>query len=92
MENTLIKLTHYDETKKRADHTAKHRHETDFRTVHTSEQTIQKSIIYMNTAPLSDIQIFYIKYLTMHKVHMHTGAIRLCVCTGDNLLAKARGL
>ena len=41
--------------------------------------------------------MFYIKYLTMHKVHMHTGAIRqllygLCVCTGDNPLAKGRGL
>ena len=37
--------------------------------------------------------MFYIKYLTMHKVHMHAGAIRqllhgLCVCTGDNPLAK----
>ena len=41
--------------------------------------------------------MFYIKYLTMHKVHMHAGAIRqllygLYVCTGDNPLAKARGL
>ena len=41
--------------------------------------------------------MFYIKYLTMHKVHMHAGAIRkllygLCVCTGDNPLAKARVL
>ena len=29
-------------------------------------------------APLSDIQfpMFYIKYLTMHNVHMHAGAIR----------------
>ena len=27
-------------------------------------------------APVSDIPIFYIKYLTMHKVHMHAGAIR----------------
>ena len=27
-------------------------------------------------APLSDIPMFYIKYLTMRKVHMHTGAIR----------------
>ena len=27
-------------------------------------------------APLSDIPMFYIKYLTMHKVHMHAGAIR----------------
>ena len=25
---------------------------------------------------LSDIPMFYIKYLTMHKVHMHAGAIR----------------
>ena len=47
-------------------------------------------------ATLSDIPIFYIKYLIMHKVHMHAGAIRqflwLFVCTGDNPLAKARGL
>ena len=27
-------------------------------------------------APLSDIPMFYIKYLTMHKVHMHAGVIR----------------
>ena len=27
-------------------------------------------------APLRDIPMFYIKYLTMHKVHMHAGAIR----------------
>ena len=38
--------------------------------------------------------MFYIKYLTMH---MHAGAIRqllygLCVCSGNNALAKARGL
>ena len=26
-------------------------------------------------APLSDSSMFYIKYLTMHKVHMHAGAI-----------------
>ena len=33
-------------------------------------------------APLSDIPMFYIKYLTMHKVHMHAGAIMqlLYVC------------
>ena len=27
-------------------------------------------------APLSDILILYMKYLTMHKVHVHAGAIR----------------
>ena len=27
-------------------------------------------------APLSDIPMFYIKYLTKHKVHMYAGAIR----------------
>ena len=37
--------------------------------------------------------MFNIKYLTMHKVHMHSGAIRqllfgLCVCTGENPLPK----
>ena len=33
---------------------------------------------YLNwlLAPLSDIQMFYIKYLTIHKMHMHAGAIR----------------
>ena len=30
-------------------------------------------------APLSDIPMFHIKYLTMHKVHMHAGAIRQLV-------------
>ena len=28
------------------------------------------------TAPLSDIPMFYFKYLTMHKVHMHAGTLR----------------
>ena len=28
-------------------------------------------------APLSDIPMFYIKYLTMHKEHTHAGAKRL---------------
>ena len=27
-------------------------------------------------APLSDIRMVYIRYLTMHKVHMHAGAIK----------------
>ena len=36
-------------------------------TVHMQNQLI---------SPLSDIPMFYIKYLTMHKVHMHAGAIR----------------
>ena len=27
-------------------------------------------------APLSNIPMFYIKYLTMHKEHMHVGALR----------------
>ena len=36
---------------------------------------------------MSDIPTFYIKYLTMYKVHMHAGVIRkllygLCVCMG----------
>ena len=40
----------------------------------------------------------YIKYLTMYNVHLHAGAIRKLfygikhVYTGDNPLAKARGL
>ena len=47
-------------------------------------------------APWSDIPMFYVKYLTMYKVHMHADAIRkllygLYVCTGDNPPAKARG-
>ena len=33
-------------------------------------------VILVLIAPLSDIPIFYIKYLTFHKVHMHAGAIR----------------
>ena len=35
-------------------------------------------VILVLIAPLSDIPMFYIKYmyLTMHKVHMHAGAIR----------------
>ena len=41
--------------------------------------------------------MFYAKYLTMHKMHMHAGAIRqlLYGCAyvwEDNQLAKARGL
>ena len=49
-------------------------------------------------APLSDISMFYSKYLTIHKVHMRAGAIRqllyscMYVCMGDNPLAQARGL
>ena len=34
-----------------------------------------KTIIFI-IASLNDISIFYIKYLTMNKVHMHAGAIR----------------
>ena len=33
-------------------------------------------LIRKNIAPLGDISSFYFKYLTMHKVHMHAGAIR----------------
>ena len=43
-------------------------------------------------APLNDIQMFYINYLTMHKVHIQAVIVWLCACTGDNTLAKARGL
>ena len=35
-----------------------------------------RSVVSENFEPLSDIPMFYIKYLTMHKVHMHAGAIR----------------
>ena len=31
-------------------------------------------------ASLSDIPMFYIKYLTVHSVLMHADAIRLCAC------------
>ena len=31
---------------------------------------------HSRSRPLSDIPIFYIKYLTMHKARMHVGAIR----------------
>ena len=34
------------------------------------------NIILFIIAPLSDIRMFYIRYLTMHKVNMHAGAIR----------------
>ena len=42
---------------------------------------LSHSIQSLNTvnaliAPLSDIRMFYIRYLTMHKVHMHADAIR----------------
>ena len=33
-------------------------------------------VVYFIIAHLSDIQMFYIKYLTMYKLHMHAGAIR----------------
>ena len=33
-------------------------------------------LLYHLIAPLSHLPMFYIKYLTMHKVHMHAGAIR----------------
>ena len=50
-----------------------------------------------NIAPLGYIRMFFIGYLTIHKVHMHAGAISqllygLCAYTGDNPRAKARGL
>ena len=53
-------------------------------------------IMCVTTSAL-DILMFYIKYLTICKVQMHAGAIRklfcgLCICTGDNRLAKARGI
>ena len=34
-------------------------------------------LITVLIAHLNDIPMFYIKYLTMHKVHMHADAIRL---------------
>ena len=34
---------------------------------------------YFRIAPLSDIRMFYIRYLTMHKVHIHAGAINQLV-------------
>ena len=37
---------------------------------------VRHCLITTMFAPLSDIPMFYIKYLTMHKVHMHAGAIR----------------
>ena len=35
-----------------------------------------KENIYILFAPLSNIPMLYIKYLTAYKVHMHAGAIR----------------
>ena len=54
-------------------------------------------VYFLLIATYIDIPFFYIKYLTIHKVQMHVGAIRkllhsLYVCTEDNPLAKARGL
>ena len=48
-------------------------------------------------APLIDIPMLYIIYLTIHKVKIHAGAIRklvygLFVCTRANPVAKTRGL
>ena len=37
---------------------------------------INMTLINVFIAPLSGIPMFYIKYLTMHKVYMHAGAIR----------------
>ena len=36
----------------------------------------KKLILHAIIEPLSDIPVFYIKYLTTYKVHMHVGAIR----------------
>ena len=51
--------------------------------------------LFSITSPLINIRLFYDKYLAIHKVQIHAGAIRkllydLCVCKEDNLLAKAR--
>ena len=63
------------------------------RVKHSATESLRSCItVYTLIAPLTDILMFYIKYFTMHKVHMHAGGIRLCVCTVDNPLAKARGL
>ena len=45
---------------------------------------------------LIDIAMFNVKYLSIHKMQMHGGAIRnvlygMYICTEDNPLAKARG-
>ena len=37
-------------------------------------------LINMIIVPLSDIPMFYIKYLTMYKVRMHAGAIITLLC------------
>ena len=60
-------------------------------------ELITSCIQRLMIAPLSDVPMFYIKYLTMHKVHMHAGAIMqllygLGVCTEDNPLDKGREL
>ena len=41
---------------------------------------LYKGIFYCFIAPIREITMFYIKYLTMNKVHMHTGAIRRIFC------------
>ena len=35
-----------------------------------------RQLVKFLIAPLSDIPMFYIKYLTMHRVHVYAGAIR----------------
>ena len=42
--------------------------------MYQSDQKVNILIYFI--APLNDIQMFYIKYITMDKMHMHTGAIR----------------
>ena len=46
-----------------------------FISIYTTEYRQSNEIIVI-IAPLSDIPMFYIKYLTMHKVHMYASAMR----------------
>ena len=59
--------------------------------------TLRESLYIFFTASFFGIQEFYFKNRIMHNVQMHTGATRkllygLLFSTGDNPLAKARGL
>ena len=59
-----------------------HYHNRIFVLMYYKRATIWEKVIFTSSIdikviePLSDMPMFYIKYLTMHKVHMHAGALR----------------
>ena len=44
--------------------------------MHYTDVLVCSWLLLVIVAPFSDIRMFYIRYLTMHKVNMHAGAIR----------------